>query len=71
MLVGDVTYYHVSILCHMSTDGYYVANKPITLSYILFMLIEMKFIHYRSYAMFVMKSMSMCNDQVNYDEIII
>ena len=51
-------------------DGYYVAYKPITLS-CLFMFIEMKFIHCHSCVMFVMKSMSMCNDYVNYDEIII
>ena len=53
------------------SDGYYVAYKPITLSCILFMFIEMKFIHCHSCVMFVMKSMSMCNDYVNYDEIII
>ena len=53
------------------TDGYYVAYKPITLSCILFMFIEMKFIHCHSCVMFAMKSMSMCNDYVNYDEIII
>ena len=43
-------------------DGYYVAYKPITLSCILFMFIEMKFIHCHCYMMFAMKSMSMCND---------
>ena len=43
-------------------DEYYVAYKPITLSYILFMFIEMKFIHCRSCVMFAMKSMSMWND---------
>ena len=43
-------------------DGYYVAYKPITFSCILFMFIEMKFIHCHSCVMFVMKSMSMCND---------
>ena len=52
-------------------DGYYVAYKPITLSCILFMFIEIKFIHCHSCVMFAMKSMSMCNDYVNYDEIII
>ena len=52
-------------------DRYYVAYKPITLSCILFMFIEMKFIHSHSCVMFAMKSMSMCNDYVNYDEIII
>ena len=52
-------------------DGYYVAYKPITLSCILFMFIEMKFIHCHSCVIFAMKSMSMCNDYVNYDEIII
>ena len=54
-----------------SYDGYYVAYKTITLSCILFMFIEMKFIHCHSCVMFVMKSMSMCNDYMNYDEIII
>ena len=44
------------------SDGYYVAYKPITLSCILFMFIEMKFIHCHSCVMFAMKSMSMCND---------
>ena len=44
------------------TDGYYVAYKPITLSSILFMFVEMKFIHCHSCVMFAMKSMSMCND---------
>ena len=52
-------------------DRYYVAYKPITLSCILFMFIEMIFIHCHSCVMFAMKSMSMRNDSVNYDEIII
>ena len=43
-------------------DGYYVAYKQIALSCILFMFIEMKFIHCHSCVMFEMKSMSMCND---------
>ena len=43
-------------------DGYYVAYKPITFSSILFMFVEMKFIHCHSCVMFAMKSMSMCND---------
>ena len=47
---------------HGLLDGYYVAYKPITLSSILFMFIEMKFIHCHSCVMFAMKSMSMCND---------
>ena len=46
----------------MVPDGYYVAYKPITLPCILFMFIEMKFIHCLSCVMFAMKSMSMCND---------
>ena len=44
------------------SDGYYVAYKPIALSCIFFMFIEMKFIHCHSCVMFAMKSMSMCND---------
>ena len=44
------------------SDGYYVAYKPITLSCILFMFIEIKFIHCHSCVMFAMKSMSMWND---------
>ena len=43
-------------------DGYYVAYKPIPFSCILFMFIEMKFIHCHSCFMFAMKSMSKCND---------
>ena len=46
----------------VESDGYYVAYKPITLSSILFMFVEMKFIHCHSCVMFAMKSMSMCND---------
>ena len=51
-----------SVSQHLISDGYYVAYKPITLSCILFMFIEMKFIHCHSCVMFAMKSMSMCND---------
>ena len=43
-------------------DGYYMAYKPITRLSILFMFVEMKFIHCHSCVMFAMKSMSMCND---------
>ena len=42
-------------------DGYYVAYKSITHSCMLFMFIEMIFLHCPSYMMFAMKSMSMCN----------
>ena len=42
--------------------GYYVAYKPITCLSILFMFVEMKFIHCHSCVMFAMKSMSTCND---------
>ena len=47
---------------HDMADGYYVAYKPITILCILFMFIEMKFIHCHSCVMFAMKSMSMWND---------
>ena len=43
-------------------DRYYVADKPITLPSILFVFIKMKFIYCHSCVMFVMKSMSICND---------
>ena len=46
----------------VDSDGYYVAYKPITLSCILFMFIEMKFIHFYYCVMFAMKSRSVCND---------
>ena len=52
-------------------DGYYVAYRLITLPCISFIFIEMKFIHYLSCVIFVMKFISICNDLVNYDEIII
>ena len=45
-----------------SSDVYYVASKPITLSFIFFVFIEMKFIHCHYCVMFAMKSMSICND---------
>ena len=44
------------------SDGYYVAYKPITLSSILFMFFEIKFINFHSCVMFAMKSMSRCNE---------
>ena len=53
---------HAHYICNVTTDGYNMAYKPITLSCNLFMLIEMKFIHRHSCVMFVMKSMSMYND---------
>ena len=46
----------------LHSDAYYVAYKAITLSCILFMFIEIIFIHCHSCVMFVMKFMSMCND---------
>ena len=49
-------------ICIDTNDGYYVTYKPITLPCVLFMFIEMKFIHCHSCVMFAMKSMSMCND---------
>ena len=52
-------------------EGYYVAYKPITLLFILFIFIEIKFIYFPSNVMFAMKFMNICNDKVNYDEIII
>ena len=52
----------LTFLKGVSSDGYYVAYKPITLSCILFMFIEIKFIHCHSCVMFAIKSISMCND---------
>ena len=52
----------LEVISSQQGDGYYVAYKPITFSSILFMFVEMKFIHCHSCVMFVMKSMSMCND---------
>ena len=48
-----------------------MAYKIIILLCISFMLIEMKFIFCHSCVMLVMKFVSICNDQVNYDKIII
>ena len=60
----DVTLYMslIGSLRYLLHDGYYMAYKPITLLCILFMFIEMKFIHCHSCVMFAMKFMSMCND---------
>ena len=52
-------------------DSYDETYKPITLPSISFMFIEIKFIHYHSCVTFVMKFINICNDSVNYDEIII
>ena len=48
-----------------------MAYKIITLSYIFFMFIKIKFIHCHYCVMFAMKYMSICNDYVNYDDILI
>ena len=53
------------------SDGYYVAYKPIKLPCILFIFIEINFIHCHSCVIFEMKSMKICNNTMNYDEIII
>ena len=42
----------------LESDRYYAAYKPIKLPSISFMFIEIKFIHYKSCVMFVIKSMS-------------
>ena len=47
-------------------DRYNLAYKPITLLYISFMFIEMKFIHFHSFMIFILKSISTYNDFVNY-----
>ena len=44
------------------SDGYYIAFEPITLPYILFMFIQIKFIHCPSCVMFAIKSINICND---------
>ena len=53
------------------TNGYYVPYKPITLPCILFIFIKVKFIQCHSYVILSIKSMSICNGLVNYDEIVI
>ena len=59
------------IVSSVGADGYYLAYKPITLPCILFIFIEMKFIHRYSCVMFAMKLMNICHDYIIYDEIII
>ena len=65
-----IKFIHLRVL-YVVLDGYYVAYEPITLPCILLMFIEIKFIYWHSCMMFEMKSMSIYNDYVNYDEIII
>ena len=48
-----------------------MAYVLITLLCISFMFIEIKFINYDSCVLFVMKSINIYNDYMNYDEIII
>ena len=45
-----------------TTNRYYMAYKLITLLFILFILIRIKFIPCHSYMMFIMNSMSIYND---------
>ena len=59
------------LLSKWDIDRYYATYKSITFPCISFMLIEMKFIHYHSRVMFAMKCMTICNDEVNYEEIIL
>ena len=47
---------------HTDENDGHTAYKPITLPYIFFIFIELKFIHFHSSVMFAMKSMSICND---------
>ena len=46
----------------LPSDGDFAAYKTITFPYISFMFIEMIFIHCHSCVMFVIKSISICND---------
>ena len=48
-----------------------MAYKLLTLPYISFIFIKIKFIHSNSYVMFLMKSMNIYNDKLNYNEIIL
>ena len=52
-------------------DGYHEAYEIITFLYISFIFIKIKFIHFHSCVMFIMKSMNICNDKVNFNELII
>ena len=66
---------HIHSICPrargVASNRYFVAFKSIMLSCLWFMFIKMKFIHYHSYMMFTMKSMSIFHDLMNYDEIIL
>ena len=58
-------------MTRMLVDEYYVTNKPITLPCISFMFNRIKFIHCHYCVMFAMKSTSICDDSVNYEDITI
>ena len=51
-------------------DGHYVAYKTIILLCIFLIFIKRKLIHFQSCVMFTIKCMSICNDEMNYCEII-
>ena len=63
-LIVDHSLIHSRIVVEVRDyiDGHYMAYKLITLPYILFMFIEIKYTHYHSSVMFVLKSMSICDD---------
>ena len=53
----------------ISKDGYDVAYNTIALSCLVYSL-KINFIYYYSFLIFIMKSMSINNDQANYDMMI-
>ena len=57
--IGNTLY---GVVVGLIIDGYYVAYKPTTLPCILFMFIEIKFIHYHSCMMLATKFMSICTN---------
>ena len=67
ILIGHTRH---DMFCIFGSDGYYVASKPITPLYLVYVNSN-EFIHFHSSIIFVIKSMSIFNDLVYYDEIII
>ena len=60
-------YYILLMIDMVSNDGYYVTDKSITLLFISFMFIEMKFTHCHSCVMFIINHTSIYLVYVHYN----
>ena len=66
-----LSYQFNKLILYGGLDGYIMCPISQSHFHLSFIFIKMNFIHFHSCVMFVMKSIYIYNDQVNYDDIII